>query len=60
MLEIFIIGYCLYFAVSLYTHIAQMRYIKLVKKNKAIILDEDKYEQAGDYAIEKERSWKTR
>ncbi len=55
MLQIFIILYCIYIAVSIYTSFMQIGFIKDAKQKKAIILDEEKYIQAGNYGIEKEK-----
>ncbi|WP_419769739.1 MAG: M48 family metallopeptidase [Candidatus Marinarcus sp.] len=55
MLEIFILGYCVYFAVSMYTSFMQISYVQRAKHLKPIILDADKYRVAGDYGVEKER-----
>ena len=55
MLEIFIIAYCLYFAVNIYTSFMQVGFISKAKTLKPVILSEDKYTVAGNYAIEKER-----
>lgn len=55
MLEIFIIGYCLYFAVNIYTSFMQVGFVSKAKTFKPVILSEDKYEVAGNYSIEKER-----
>ena len=55
MLEIFVIAYCLYFAFNIYTSFMQIGYVKDAKKLKPIILDAKKYEEAGNYAIEKEK-----
>ena len=55
MLEIFVIIYCVYFMVNVYTSFAQVSFIKNAKSLPAIILDKEKYEQAGNYAIDKEK-----
>uniref|UniRef100_UPI004048D211 M48 family metallopeptidase n=1 Tax=Aliarcobacter sp. TaxID=2321116 RepID=UPI004048D211 len=55
MLEIFVIGFCLYFAFNIYTSFMQIGYIKNAKNLKPIILDSEKYIEAGNYAIEKEK-----
>ncbi len=55
MLEIFVIGYCLYFLFSVYTSFMQIGFVKNAKKLQAIILDQDKYIEAGNYSIEKEK-----
>ena len=55
MLELFIIGYCLYFAVTIYTSFVQIGYVKQSKKKTPVILEEGKYEEAADYSMEKEK-----
>ncbi len=55
MLEYFIIAYCIYFTINIYTSFMQVAFIKKAKKLKPVILDASKYEIAGDYAIEKEK-----
>jgi STE24 endopeptidase len=51
----FVIAYCLYFAFNIYTSFMQIGFVKNAKKLKPIILDSGKYEEAGNYAIEKEK-----
>jgi STE24 endopeptidase len=55
VLEMFVIAYCLYFAFNIYTSFMQIGFVKNAKKLKPIILDSSKYEEAGNYAIEKEK-----
>ena len=55
MLEIFVIAFCLYFVFNIYTSFMQIGYIKNAKNLKPIILDSSKYQEAGNYAIEKEK-----
>lgn len=55
MLEIFVIGYCLFFAVSVYTSFMQVDYVKKAKKRVPVILEPGKFEEAGSYSVEKER-----
>ena len=55
MLEIFVIGFCIYFALSMYTSFMQIGFIQDKKKLKPIILENQKYIEAGNYAIEKEK-----
>ena len=55
MLEIFILAYCLYFAVNIYTSFMQVGFVTKAKQFKPVILTNDKYEVAGNYSIEKER-----
>lgn len=55
MLEIFVIAFCIYFAFNIYTSFMQIGFIKNARNLKAIILDSNKYLEAADYAIEKEK-----
>ncbi|MFA7084618.1 MAG: M48 family metallopeptidase [Arcobacteraceae bacterium] len=55
MLELFILGYCIYFLVSFYTSFMQIGFVQKAKKMKPVILSLDKYKTAGEYGIEKER-----
>lgn len=55
MLEIFVIAFCLYFVFNIYTPFMQIGYIKNAKNLKPIILDSSKYQEAANYAIEKEK-----
>ncbi|XPV70118.1 MAG: M48 family metallopeptidase [Halarcobacter sp.] len=55
MLEIFVIGYCLYFAVSIYTSFMQIGYVQKARGLQAIILDTSKYIEAANYSVEKEK-----
>ena len=55
MLELFIIGYCLYFIVTLYTSFVQINYVKEAKSKAPVILEEGKYEEAALYSMEKEK-----
>lgn len=55
MLEIFVIGFCIYFALSMYTSFMQIGFVQDKKKLKPIILENQKYIEAGNYAIEKEK-----
>ena len=55
MLEIFVIAYCLYFVFNTYTSFMQIGFVKDAKKLKPIILDSNKYAEAANYSIEKER-----
>ncbi len=55
MLSIAVMGYCIYFLVSVYTSFMQISYVKDAKKQKAVILDESKFEEAGSYAVESQR-----
>ena len=49
------VGYCLYFLFSIYTAAAQIKYVRVAKEKKAVILTEDKYGEAANYSIEKEK-----
>jgi len=55
VLEIFVIAFCIYFAFNIYTSFMQIGFIKDARNLKAIILDSNKYLEAADYAIEKEK-----
>ena len=55
MLELFVIGYCLFFLFTIYTSFMQIGYVKNAKNLKPIILDKDKYLEAANYSIEKEK-----
>jgi len=55
VLEIFIIAFCIYFVVSIYTSFMQISFIKSARKQEAIILEPSKYIEASNYAIEKEK-----
>ncbi|MDK2083580.1 M48 family metallopeptidase [Aliarcobacter butzleri] len=55
MLEIFVIAFCIYFVFNIYTSFMQIGFIKEARNLKAIILDSNKYLEAADYAIEKEK-----
>ncbi|MDN5062354.1 M48 family metallopeptidase [Aliarcobacter butzleri] len=55
MLEIFVIAFCIYFAFNIYTSFMQIGFIKDARNLKAIILDSNKYLEAANYAIEKEK-----
>lgn len=55
MLEFFILAYCLYFAFTIYTSFMQIGFVKNAKNLKAIILEKEKYIEAANYTIEKEK-----
>jgi len=55
VLEVFIIAFCIYFVVSIYTSFMQIGFIKSARKQEAIILEHSKYIEASNYAIEKEK-----
>ncbi len=55
MLEIFVIGYCLYFFFTIYTSIMQIGYVNKAKALEPIILENSKYIEAANYSIEKEK-----
>ena len=55
MLEIFVIAYCLYFIFNTYTSFMQIGFVIDAKKLKPIILDSNKYAEAANYSIEKEK-----
>ncbi|WP_418178907.1 M48 family metallopeptidase [Aliarcobacter lanthieri] len=55
MLEIFVIAFCIYFAVNIYTSFMQIGFIQDARKLEAIILEPSKYLEASNYVIEKEK-----
>ena len=55
MIETFVIAFCIYFAFTVYTSFMQIGYVKNAKTLKPIILDGEKYVEAGNYSIEKEK-----
>ena len=55
MLEIAIVGYCLYFFVNFYTTFMQISYVKNAKKGLPVILTPNKFSEAGEYSIESNR-----
>ncbi len=55
MLGLFILGYCLYFAVNIYTSFMQVAYVKNARLLQPIILENEKYVEAANYSIEKEK-----
>ncbi len=55
MLEIAIVGYCVYFLVSIYTSFMQVDYVKKAKKLDAVILTPSKYLVAADYSVDSQR-----
>lgn len=55
VLEIFILAYCVYFFLNIYTSIMQVGFIQNAKKLSPIILDDEKYQTAANYSVEKER-----
>jgi len=55
VLELFIIGYCLYFIVSIYTSISQVNFVRKAIKKVPVILEDGKYQEAGAYSLEKEK-----
>jgi len=54
VLEIFIIGYILYYVIAVYTSISQKNFVKSAMKKTAVILEKDKYTEAGHYSMDKE------
>jgi len=54
VLEIFIIGYILYYVIAVYTSIVQKNFVKNAIKKSAVILENDKYTEAGHYSMDKE------
>jgi len=55
VLEIFIIAFCVYFVINIYTSFMQIGFIQNARKQEAIILEPSKYIEASNYAIEKEK-----
>jgi len=55
VLEIFVIAYCIYFLLNIYTSFMQIAFVKKAKNLEPIILDESKYVVAANYSIEKEK-----
>ena len=55
MLEIAVVGYCIYFLVNIYTSFMQVDYVKKAKKLDAVILTPSKYKVAADYSVESQR-----
>lgn len=55
MLELFVIAYCFYFVFNVYTSFMQVGYVQKAKNLKPVILSDDKYIEAANYSIEKEK-----
>lgn len=55
MLEIVILGYCLYFLVNIYTLFMQVDYVQKAKKQEAVILTQSKFKIAGEYNVQSNR-----
>jgi STE24 endopeptidase len=55
MLEIAILGYCIYFLVNFYTTFMQVSYVKNAKTGMPVILTPNKFSEAGEYSIESNR-----
>lgn len=55
MLEIFILGYCLYFFMNIYTAFMQIGHIKDAQNKKAVVLEPSKYIEAASYAIKTQK-----
>jgi len=55
MLTTLVAIYTLYVLFSMYTSIMQIGYINVAKRKKAVLLDDDKFLIAGNYAVEKEK-----
>lgn len=56
MLELFVIAYCVYFVFNIYTSFMQVGFVIKAKNLKAVILSDDKYLEAANYSIEKEKA----
>ncbi len=52
MLEIAIIGYCIYFLINFYTTFMQIDYVKRAKEGTTVILNPSGFKTAADYSIE--------
>ena len=55
MLEIIMVLFTVYTLIKIYISIMQIGYIADEKKGEAILMAQDKYQTAGEYAIKKER-----
>ena len=55
MLEIIMVFYTLYTLIKIYISVMQIGYIDGEKRGDAILMSEEKYRVAGDYAMKKER-----
>ncbi len=55
MLEVFVIAYCIYFLVNVYTSFMQIVFVTKAIKMPAIIFDNSRYVEAANYSIEKEK-----
>ena len=55
MLTTLVAIYTLYVLFSMYTSIMQIGYINVAKRKKPVLLDDDKFLIAGNYAVEKEK-----
>ncbi len=55
VLEIFVIAYCIYFLLNVYTSFMQIGFVSKARKMPAIILDNSRYIEAANYNIEKEK-----
>ncbi len=52
MLEIAIIGYCIYFLINFYTTFMQIDYVQKAKNGNAVILNQSGFKIAGNYSVE--------
>ncbi len=55
MLEIIIMLFTIYVLIKIYISVMQIGYIAQEKNGEAVLMSEDKYRVAGEYAIKKER-----
>jgi len=55
MLEIAILGYCIYFLINVYTVFMQIDYVKKARLQSAVILTPSKFKVAGDYGVESQK-----
>ncbi|MDD2697956.1 MAG: M48 family metallopeptidase [Arcobacteraceae bacterium] len=52
MLEVAIIGYCIYFLINFYTTFMQIDYVQKAKDGNPVILNQGGFKVAGNYSIE--------
>jgi len=55
MLELIMVLYSLYILVKIYISVMQIGFVAQEKSSKAVLMSEEKYKIAGEYAIKKER-----
>lgn len=52
MLEIAVIGYCIYFLINFYTTFMQIDYVQKAKNGNPVILNQSGFRVAGNYSVE--------